>query len=256
MPPGRFATLEADESQVPQFFDTNFPGVRDHISDTSLIRLLSKSPHQSIISIKCKPYHFGSSGVILGDAAHTMAPFYGQGMNAGMEDVRVLFSVLDKHAQGTEAAVRGGGGDSSTEAAKTRRLALADYSSSRWKDAHAINDLAMRNYLEMRTARSTIYRLRKALEELMHVGFPSLGWQTRYSRVVFSNEPYAECMRRSDRQGRLLSNLTALAACPFVVAGVYFACASARRSSGAKLCVAVHALWQWSGFGRHFGVLQ
>lgn len=256
MPAGRFATLEADESRIPHFFDTNFPGVRNYISDKSLIRSLSKGPHQSIISIKCKPYHVESSGVVLGDAAHAMAPFYGQGLNAGMEDVRLLFALLDTHAQAEAATNRGRKGDPYTEATKSRRHALAEYSSSRWKDAHAINDLAMQNYLEMRASQSIVYRLRKAVEEFMHVRSPSLGWQTRYSRVVFSNEPYAECMRRSDRQGRLLSIFTALVACPCVAAGVYIVSACAHRCSGIELYEWLHTLWQRSGFWRHFWFLQ
>ncbi|XWW94405.1 hypothetical protein V2A60_002348 [Cordyceps javanica] len=245
MPAGRFASLRADESQIPQFFDTNFPGVRDRISDTDLIRSLSQGPHQSIISIKCKPYHFGSSGVILGDAAHAMALFYGQGTNEGMEDVRVLFSVLDKHAQAADAAPCEGRAASSIEAARTRTQALAEYSSSRWKDAHTTNDLAMQNYLEMRTSGSTIHGLRKTLQEFMRVRLPSLGWRTRYSRVVFSNGPYAERVRGSEGQGRLLSMFAVLAACPVVAAGLYFACA--RSSSATKSGGAIHALWQWSG---------
>ncbi|KAK8140768.1 kynurenine 3-monooxygenase, mitochondrial precursor, partial [Beauveria asiatica] len=229
MPASRFAALEADESQILPFFDANFPGVRNHISDTSLIRSFSECPHRRLVSIKCKPYHFGPSSVIVGDAAHVMAPFYGQGMNAGMEDVRLLFSVLDKHAHATRAALRGEQGEddknnhSPSRAAKIRGRALAEYSASRWRDAHAINDLAMQNYREMRTSQSTLYKLRKALEEFMHATFPSLGWQSKYSRVVFSNEWYAECVRRNDGQDRLLSIFTALCASPLVAAGLYLA---------------------------------
>ncbi|KAH8715540.1 Kynurenine 3-monooxygenase [Beauveria bassiana] len=76
----------------------------------------------------------------------------------------------------------------------------------------------------------------EALEGFMHATFPSLGWQSKYSRVVFSNEPYAECVRRNDRQDRLLSIFTAG---PFVAAGLY------------ALWSAVTAPWQWPGFRRH-----
>ena len=251
MPAVHFAALEADESQIPQFFEANFPGVRDHISDASLIRSFGENPHQSLISIKCKPYHFGSAGVIVGDAAHAMAPFYGQGMNVGMEDVRILFSLLDKHALATEEVICDEKNDdsrmdqSSTAAAKSRYGALAEYSASRWRDAHAINDLAMQNYLEMRTSQSIRYRLRKALEEFMHVRFPSLGWQSKYSRVVFSNEPYAECMRRSSRQGRLLFIFAAIATCPFIAVGLHFT--HNRRNLPTELWRAGRAAWQWHG---------
>ncbi|KAM3563252.1 hypothetical protein ARSEF4850_002409 [Beauveria asiatica] len=255
MPASRFAALEADESQILPFFDANFPGVRNHISDTSLIRSFSECPHRPLVSIKCKPYHFGSSSVIVGDAAHAMAPFYGQGMNAGMEHVRLLFSVLDKHAHATGAALRGEQGEddknnhSPSRAAKIRGRALAEYSASRWRDAHAIKDLAMQNYREMRTSQSTLYKLRKALEEFMHATFPSLGWQSKYSQVVFSNEPYAECVRRNDGQDRLLSIFTALCTGPLVAAGLYLA--RARGCLATALWSAVTAPWQWPGFWRH-----
>ncbi|KAH8713567.1 Kynurenine 3-monooxygenase [Beauveria bassiana] len=232
-------------NQTLPFFDANFPNVRNHISDTSLIRSFSECPHRSLVSIKCRLYHFGSSGVIVGDAAHAMAPFYGQDMNAGMED----------HAHATGAALRGEQGEddennnSSSRAAKIRGRALAEYSASRWRDAHAINDLAMQNYREMRTSQSTLDKLRKALEGFMHATFPSLGWQSKYSRVVFSNEPYAECVRRNDRQDRLLSIFTALCAGPFVAAGSY--CARARGCSATALWSAVTAPWQWPCFRRH-----
>lgn len=247
MPAGHFAALEADESQIPQFFETHFPGVRNHISDTSLIHSFSENPHEPLISVRCRPYHFGSSGVIIGDAAHAMAPFYGQGMNAGMEDVRVLFDILDKHSYATEVTIRGRKGDASSEAIWSRRNALQEYSALRWKDAHAINDLSMQNYVEMRTSRSLLYRLRKGLEDFMHLQFPAIGWQTRYSRVVFSNEPYAECVRKSERQGRILCIFAAFCIFFLIVAVLYFA--QARRSP-MGFCGAVKTSWQFSGICR------
>ncbi|RYP63114.1 hypothetical protein DL770_009454 [Monosporascus sp. CRB-9-2] len=160
------------------------------------------NPHLPLISIKCRPYHFSSSVVILGDAAHAMVPFYGQGMNAGLEDVRILFSILDKHSN-----VESNNPEDTTsfDAAIQRGLALAEYSALRVPDAHAINDLALQNYVEMRASvLSPTYRLRKVLEEFMSVHVPSLGWHTKYSRVSFGNERYSEVVTKSDRQGKIL----------------------------------------------------
>ncbi|RYO81097.1 hypothetical protein DL766_008743 [Monosporascus sp. MC13-8B] len=152
--------------------------------------------------IKCRPYHFSSSVVILGDAAHAMVPFYGQGMNAGLEDVRILFSILDKHSN---AESNNPGDPTSFDAAIQRGLALAEYSALRVPDAHAINDLALQNYVEMRASvLSPTYRLRKLLEEFMSVHVPTLGWHTKYSRVSFGNERYSEVVTKSDRQGKIL----------------------------------------------------
>lgn len=115
-----------------------------------------------------------------------MVPFYGQGMNAGLEDVRILFSFLDSYPN-------------------EREKALEAYSNFRKQDAYAINDLALRNYTEMRASvTSPLYKFRKYAEENLSVWFPRLGWKTQYSRVSFGNERYSEVVRKSERQGRLL----------------------------------------------------
>ena len=133
-----------------------------------------------------------------------MVPFYGQGMNTGMEDVRILFSILDKHAHLDESNDPAGDAEPVSPALQRTR-ALAEYSTVRAPDAHAINDLALQNYVEMRASvLSARYRLRKYLEEAASVWLPALGWQTRYARVSFSNEGYAEIVRKSERQGKIL----------------------------------------------------
>ncbi|KAG0645656.1 Nicotinic acid-requiring 3 [Hyphodiscus hymeniophilus] len=196
LPSSHFNTLENDPNSVPIFFDTNFPGVTSLIHPSELIASFTQNPHLPLISIKCGPYHFSDSAVIVGDAAHAMVPFYGQGMNAGLEDVRVLFSFLDEHILSPTYT---------KNTASQRAQALAEYSSFRKDDAHAINDLALENYTEMRASVvSPLYRLRKWLEERMSVYLPNLGWRTKYSRVSFGNERYSEVVRQSERQGRLL----------------------------------------------------
>ncbi|KAK8103514.1 Kynurenine 3-monooxygenase [Apiospora kogelbergensis] len=191
MPSANYATLEADSSKLPSFFDQHFPGVTSLIPPKELIASFEANPHLPLISIKCKPYHFGSAAVILGDAAHAMVPFYGQGMNAGLEDVRTLFALLDKH----EATEESNDPRDPAPADPTvqRRAALAEYSA---------------NYVEMRASvLSPTYRLRKALEEWLSVYVPRLGWQTKYSRVSFSNERYSHVIARSDHQGRVLTRV-------------------------------------------------
>jgi len=136
-----------------------------------------------------------------------MVPFYGQGMNAGLEDVRILFDILDKHSRAADSslAVEAGGVSPAAARASQRELALAEYTAVRVPDAHAINDLALQNYVEMRASvLSPTYRLRKALEEWLSVYVPRLGWQTKYSRVSFGNERYSEVVAKSERQGRVL----------------------------------------------------
>lgn len=203
MPSAEFADLEANPSKLPAFFDHNFPGVTSLIPSDELVSSFKANPHLPLISIKCKPYHFSSSVVVLGDAAHAMVPFYGQGMNAGLEDVRTLFDILDKHEATDES--NNPGDPKPLDATIQRAAALAEYSAVRAPDAHAINDLALQNYIEMRASvLSPTYRLRKALEEYLSVYVPRLGWQTKYSRVSFGNERYSEVVAKSDHQGKVL----------------------------------------------------
>lgn len=186
-PGDKYAYLESNPANIPSFFDTYFPGVTDLIPSAELIASFERNPHLPLITIKCNPHHFSSSVVLLGDAAHAMVPFYGQGMNAGLEDVRTLFEFLDKHP------------------AAQRAQALQEYTAYRVPDAHSINDLALQNYTEMRASvLSPTYRLRKFLEESLSKYLPSLGWQTKYSRVSFSNERYSEVIAKSEYQGKML----------------------------------------------------
>lgn len=161
-----------------------------------------------------------------------MVPFYGQGMNAGLEDVRILFDVLDKHARMDELRHHGGGGGGGdgdgdgdgADRSGPRARALAEYSAVRVPDAHAINDLALQNYVEMRAGvLSPVYRFRKFLEEALSKHLPWLGWQTKYARVSFGNERYSEVVARSEYQGRVLvRGLAGAVALPLLVGGMVF----------------------------------
>lgn len=198
-PPSQFQALETSSAQnaIPDFFDKHFPGVTNLIHSDKLIDSFKNNSHLPLISIKCHPYHFRGSGVILGDSAHAMVPFYGQGMNAGLEDVRVLFTILDEHTSPPSTT--------KPDQEALRAAALQQYSQIRAPDAAAINDLALDNYKEMRDSVTNYgYRIRKWLEEQLSVYLPGLGWQTKYSRVSFGNERYSDVVRRSERQGALL----------------------------------------------------
>jgi kynurenine 3-monooxygenase len=184
-----FATLEADPAGVELFFNMNFPGAVDLIGPGTIQKQFEQNPHLPLISIKCSPHHYGSCGAILGDAAHAMVPFYGQGMNAGLEDVRVLFERLDAQP----STIQG------------RTTALTAYNAERVDDAHSINDLALANYWEMHAGvTSPLYLLRKNIEEFLSDKLPSTGFATQYSRVSFSNQRYSEVVKVVAKQKRTL----------------------------------------------------
>jgi kynurenine 3-monooxygenase len=196
MPSGSYAELEAHPDRILKFFDTHFPGVSTLIPGSDLVDMFNSNPHLPLISIICSPHHCGSSAVVVGDAAHAMVPFYGQGMNAGLEDVRVLFEMLDKHTTSDSSA---------SEFNPQVAAALNEYTAMRIPDAHAINQLALDNYTEMRSGVvSRTYKLRKSIEEFLYSHCPSLGWATKYSRVSFGNERYSEVVKRSELQGWIL----------------------------------------------------
>ncbi|RAH64339.1 kynurenine 3-monooxygenase [Aspergillus aculeatinus CBS 121060] len=205
-PADYYDTLSASSpDRLIEFFDTNFPGVcPDLITPEALHEQFTANQHLPLISLKCKPHHYDASVVVVGDAAHAVLPFYGQGLNAGLEDIRTLFDILDRHGVYSNS-FSPGMQDDPKHRREARRRALQAYTDQRAADTHAINDLSKQNFLEMRWGvKSPLYRLRKAVEESMDRYLPGLGWQTQYTRVSFSNQRYSEVVQAVRRQGRLL----------------------------------------------------
>ncbi|KAL9620203.1 MAG: hypothetical protein Q9160_005212 [Pyrenula sp. 1 TL-2023] len=187
------------ESNLSSFFGQNFPSIVPNlISLPDLISQYATNPHLPLINVKASPHHLGSSAVLLGDSANAMVPFYGQGMNAGLESVRVLFSFLDAHGIYSTS--------SPFALAESRQKALEEYTAYRVADAHAIADLALENYHEMRSGvTDPWYKVRKLIEEGLDRLAPRLGWKTQYSRVSFGNERYSHVKHRSRRQAIVLA---------------------------------------------------
>lgn len=198
-PSGHYLTLENAPEDLHAFFNLHFPGVCPELIDPeALSEQFNLNPHLPLISIKCNPHHFSSTVAILGDAAHAVLPFYGQGLNAGLEDVRVLFEQLDRHKVYDP--------DISVYTRSVRRhAAFQAYTDQRCDDTHAINDLSKQNYLEMRWGvKSPLYKLRKTIEETIDRRLPFLGWKTQYARISFSNQRYSEAVEAVQRQSQVL----------------------------------------------------
>ncbi|KAK9469749.1 hypothetical protein V1512DRAFT_232675 [Lipomyces arxii] len=173
---------------VIDFFKYHFPDVVPLIGEENLIKQFFDNPRGSLVSIKCNPYHYLDRCILIGDAAHAMVPFYGQGMNCGFEDVQVLFKMFKEHNAVSSA--------------------LNKYTASRQKDLYSISDMAMDNYVEMRSSvTSNMYLARKNTEEFMYKYFPRLGVRTLYNMVSFSSTPYSVALKKSIAQGRTFNTV-------------------------------------------------
>ncbi|KAB8076183.1 hypothetical protein BDV29DRAFT_170634 [Aspergillus leporis] len=215
-PAAHYAQLESSPQKLFESFDANFPGVTPNlITPEALEEQFKENPHLPLISIKSKPHHYEHNVVIVGDAAHAILPFYGQGLNAGLEDIRVLFDFLDKHGAYELTT-------SLESRRESRRTAFQAYTDQRTADAHAINDLSKQNYLEMRWGVKTpLYKIRKSIEEALDLYVPSLGWKTQYARVSFSTQRYSDVVKVVSRQGSILGyGLVSVVISSIAVAGV------------------------------------
>jgi len=139
------------------------------------------NPAGALATMRCFPWHVEGHGLLVGDAAHAVVPFYGQGMNAAFEDCRVLDEMM--RAAPNEPLER----------------VFARFSEQRKPNADAIADLAIHNYVEMRdTVNSPMFRLKKWTERVMAKFVP--GYQPLYEMVSFSNIPYARAVRIARRR--------------------------------------------------------
>ncbi|MDE0959919.1 MAG: NAD(P)/FAD-dependent oxidoreductase [Planctomycetota bacterium] len=171
-----------DAEQVRRFFQQWFPDVPDLVPDLEQ-QFLAASP-SSLVTIRCRPWVVGNT-VLVGDAAHAIVPFYGQGMNAGFEDVRILCECLEANRGHLKAA-------------------LESYQELRIENGHAIAKLAVDNFHEMQDhVASRWFLLTKKFSNLLQKILP--GWyRPLYSMVSFSNTPYTEAIEIHRKQQRVL----------------------------------------------------
>jgi kynurenine 3-monooxygenase len=146
-------------------------------------------------TVHCRPWSFANRVLLVGDAAHAIVPFHGQGMNAAFEDCIVLDDLVGRH-----------GGASRHDWAAI----FAAFEAERAPNARAIAEMALENYREMRDdVRDPKFELRAALSVELERRFPGK-FIPRYSMVMFHPEiPYAEAQRRGALQSQILRELTA-----------------------------------------------
>jgi len=190
-----FNNLTSKE-RVIKFFETYF---KDALAlMPNLVDDFFENPTSALGTVKCSPWHYKGNTILMGDAAHAIVPFYGQGMNASFEDVVEFDKVLDKHE-----------GDLSN--GKTGwETVFKEYERSRKKDTDAIADLAIDNFSEMKDhVNSDIFREKRKLEMALEKEFPN-DYSSKYSLVTFNEKiSYHKAMTRGRAQDKAILNMIA-----------------------------------------------
>lgn len=172
--PNSFDALRT-EKDIRDFFTAHFPDAVPLMP--TLVEDFQRNPTGSLVTVRCDPWYHRDTSVLVGDAAHAIVPFYGQGINCGFEDCVLLADCLAEHPS-------------------NRERALEDYFHGRKVHADAIADLAIANFLEMRDHVASVrFRMKKRLQRALHRLFPR--WYTPlYNKVSFTLIPYADAVGR------------------------------------------------------------
>ena len=184
-----FAALKTKE-QVNEFFEKTF-------ADTvSLIPTLAddffNNPTASLVTVKCSPWVKEDKFALIGDAAHAIVPFFGQGMNCGFEDCLVLNELIEKHEENWTNI-------------------LKEYQQLRKPDGDAIAELALNNFIEMRDkVGDPSFLLQKKIETAFSKKHPDK-WKPAYAQVTFSPQiRYSQALISSIAQEKIMKQIMAL----------------------------------------------
>jgi len=180
--PRSFATTKSDPD-VRRFFDEEFPDAVPLMP--TLLEDFKNNATGSLVTIRCAPWSYKDKVALVGDAAHAVVPFYGQGMNAAFEDCVVLDECLAEFPQ-------------------DRQRAFAKYFARRKENADALADLAVENFIEMRDkTASRAFRAKKKLDHLLEAALPGI-YLPLYTMVTFTRIPYAQAACRARLQDRIV----------------------------------------------------
>lgn len=180
-----FDKLKTD-SDIKQFFEETFPDAFKMMPD--LLNDFNTNPTASLVTVKCFPW-VRNKTLLIGDAAHAIVPFFGQGMNAGFEDCRILNELLDKHQDNWD-------------------MVLPAFQQQRKPDTDAIAQLALDNFIEMRDlVGGADFLLRKKIEAKLHELYPDK-WIPLYSMVTFhDNLRYTDAYQTGQRQKKIMDEV-------------------------------------------------
>ncbi len=181
-----FTTLKT-QLQVTEFFQSNFCDAMSLIERP--IEIFLEKSANPLFLVNVDPWVINNKVALIGDAAHAMVPFYGQGMNCGFEDCKELGELISLHQDDWFKI-------------------FPAYQKSRKTNADAITELAKRNFVEMSELSGNVeFLLQKKIEAKFHDLYPKL-WTPLYSMVTFSpNLPYSEALRLGDKQKKIMSQI-------------------------------------------------
>lgn len=181
-----FGSLKTDE-QISRFFNEEFPDAVPLMP--TLISDFKHNPTSSLVTVKCFPWTFDEKIALIGDAAHAIVPFYGQGMNCGFEDCVVLNDLIETHNENWP-------------------LILKEYERLRKPDADAIADLAVGNFIEMRDKTADPkFLLQKKIEAKFSQKYPEK-WIPAYSMVTFTPQMrYSTALQKGNRQQEIMDRI-------------------------------------------------
>jgi kynurenine 3-monooxygenase len=176
----------ATESLIVEFFQKRFPDASLLMPD--LAANFFANPTGSMVTIKCSPWHVEGTVLLLGDAAHAIVPFFGQGINCGFEDCTVFLELLDRYGANWEKVFQ-------------------EFEHVRKTNTDAIADMAVENFVEMRDrVADPRFLLRKKVELALEAKYPGL-FVPKYAMVTFHRVPYATALQRGQLQDRMLEKL-------------------------------------------------
>jgi kynurenine 3-monooxygenase len=188
--PRSFGTTKTN-ADVRRFFEEEFPDSVPLMP--TLLDDFRNNPTGSLVTIRCAPWFYRDKVCLVGDAAHAVVPFYGQGMNAAFEDCVVLDECLDEFPE-------------------NRARAFAEYFRRRKGNTDALADLAIGNFIEMRDkTASKMFRAKKKLDHALEAALPGI-YLPLYTMVTFTRIPYGTAAKRARVQDSLVyGSLFALA---------------------------------------------
>ncbi|HNN30682.1 MAG TPA: NAD(P)/FAD-dependent oxidoreductase [Chitinophagaceae bacterium] len=181
-----FSKLDTKE-KVKSFFEKTFPDaiklMPNYLDD------FFENPTSSLVTVKCYPWIRDDKFTLIGDAAHAVVPFFGQGMNCGFEDCRILDELMEANENNWHNI-------------------LEAFQQTRKPDADAIADLAIENFIEMRAKTADPkFLLQKKIEVRLHEKYPNQ-WIPAYAQVTFSpNIRYSDALKRGQIQEKIMQQI-------------------------------------------------